>query len=116
MIRINDTNVTIMVTNMDKAIKFYENIGLKLKQRWGNHYAMIGTKGLTLGIHPAKQKKNSSGTVSIGLMIKSINEAKALLDKLKVKYKFYNDEGASGKFLHFKDLDGTELYFMQPMY
>jgi predicted enzyme related to lactoylglutathione lyase len=37
MINISETNVTIMVSDMDKAIKFYETIGLTLKQRWDNH-------------------------------------------------------------------------------
>jgi catechol 2,3-dioxygenase-like lactoylglutathione lyase family enzyme len=114
MIKIDGSNVTIIVKNMNKAIKFYENIGLTLQQRWGNHYAMIGTEGVTLGIHPAEKKKNSSGTVSIGFMVKDINEAKALLAKHKIKYKFFDDEGASGLYLHFTDLDGTLLYFTQP--
>jgi catechol 2,3-dioxygenase-like lactoylglutathione lyase family enzyme len=52
MIKINETNVTIMVRNLDESIKFYESIGLKLKQRWGNHYAMFVVKGITLGLHP----------------------------------------------------------------
>jgi catechol 2,3-dioxygenase-like lactoylglutathione lyase family enzyme len=115
MSKITGSNVTVMVKNMNKAIKFYQNLGLKLQQRWGNHYAMIGTKGLTLGIHPSKDKKNSSGNLSIGLMVKDIKTSKALLDKHKIRYKFFND-GNSGLYLHFKDLDGTLLYFMQPTY
>ena len=110
--KINGSNVTIMVKDFDKAIKFYENLGLKLIQRWENHYAMIGTTGITLGIHPAKKNKNSSGTLSIGFMIEDINEAKKLLDKHKVKYKFFDSPEAL--YLNFQDLDGTILYFTQP--
>ncbi len=54
MINIKGTNVTIMVKDMDKAISFYESIGLTLKQRWDNHYAMVVNEGITMGIHPAK--------------------------------------------------------------
>jgi len=101
-----------MVKSMDKAIQFYESIGLTLKNRWGDHYAMMETTGLTIGLHPTDKTDNSSGDVSIGFMIEDINEAKALLDKLAVKYKA--EDGKSGKYVHFSDLDGTILYFTQP--
>jgi catechol 2,3-dioxygenase-like lactoylglutathione lyase family enzyme len=111
-INITGSNVTIMVNNMDKAIQFYENIGLKLQQRWGDHYAMVGTEGVTLGIHPSKEEKNNSGTVSIGFMVKDIKNASDLLDKHKISYEKVNDK--SGIYVNFKDEDGTVLYFTQP--
>ncbi len=98
---------------MDNAIKFYESIGLTLQQRWGDHYAMISAKGITIGIHPMGEAKPNSGTVSIGFMIDKISEAKELLDKNKIEYKA-EDDGKSGLYLHFKDPDGTILYFVQP--
>jgi len=113
MINIKGTNVTIMVKDMDKAISFYESIGLTLKQRWDNHYAMVVTEGITIGIHPAKDAELNSGTVSIGFMINTIEDAKALLDKNNIVYKA-EDDGKSGNYLHFKDPDGTVLYFVQP--
>ena len=113
MIKINSTNVTIMVKNMDNAIKFYESIGLKLKQRWDDHYAMMETEGLTIGIHPGGDKVLSSGSMSIGFMIDKIEDAKALLDKNNIVYQ-KEDDGKSGLYCHFKDLDGTILYFVQP--
>ena len=112
MITINSTNVTIMVKDMDKSIQFYESIGLTLKQRWGDNYAMVETTGLTIGIHPGGDDQSSSGTVSIGFMISDIKEAEALLDKNIITGKF--DDGKSGTYLHFKDPDGTVLYFVQP--
>jgi len=111
---IKETDITIMVHDMDKAIAFYEKIGLKLQSRWGNHYARVVTTGITIGIHPGGDEKSGSGTVSIGFLIDDINEAKALLDQNQIAYKF--EEGKSGKFTHFKDPDGTILYFMQSMY
>ena len=110
---INDTNVTIMVKDMDTAINFYQSIGLTLKQRWDNHYAMMTTKGLTIGIHPKEEGETSSGTVSIGFMIGDFNEAKALLEKNKITFKA-EDDGKSGNYLHFTDPDGTILYFVLP--
>jgi len=112
MIKINSTNVTIMVKDMDKSIQFYESIGLTLKQRWGDNYAMIETAGLTIGIHPGGDDDSNSGSVSIGFMIDDINDAKALLEKNSIAADFA--EGGSGTYLHFKDPDGSVLYFVQP--
>jgi catechol 2,3-dioxygenase-like lactoylglutathione lyase family enzyme len=111
--KIKDSNVTIMVKNMDKSIDFYQKIGLKLQQRWGDNYAMISGGGVTLGIHPGGDKKSSSGTVSIGFMIKDIKKAAALLEKNKIKFKAQQD-GKSGSYIHFSDPDKTALYFVEP--
>ena len=97
---------------MDAAIKFYESIGLTLKQRWDNHYAMITTEGITLGLHPHEGERTSSGSISIGFMIDNIEEAKALLTSLNIPFK--DDNGKSGHYLHFTDPDNTVLYFVQP--
>ena len=114
MISITASNVTIMVASMDKTISFYESIGLKLKQRWDDHYAMVETAGITIGIHPGGNEDPSliESHVSIGFMINDIREARSLLEKNKISYKV--DDGKSGNYLHFKDPDGTLLYFVQP--
>ena len=112
MNKINESNITIMVSDMDKAIQFYQSIGLTLKQRWENHYAMITAPGITLGLHPSEAKENNSGTVSIGFMVDDINEAKKLLDENSISYKFEDEK--SGAYVNFKDADGTILYFTQP--
>jgi catechol 2,3-dioxygenase-like lactoylglutathione lyase family enzyme len=111
--KLNDSNVTIMVNDMDKSINFYESIGLTLKQRWGNNYAMISGAGITLGIHPNDGRKVSSGSVSIGFMIDDFEGAKKLLEKNGIKFNAV-DDGKSGNFLNFEDPDGTGLYFMLP--
>lgn len=113
MIKITGSNVTIMVKDMDKSIAFYESIGLILKQRWENYYAMVITEGITIGLHPAKDAELNSGSVSIGFMIDDLEEAKALLNKNYIIYQA-EDDGKSGNFLHFKDIDGTVLYFVKP--
>jgi catechol 2,3-dioxygenase-like lactoylglutathione lyase family enzyme len=111
-LKITGSNVTIMVKNMDHAITFYKSIGLNLIQRWDDHYAMVGTEGITLGIHPAKEEKNSSGTVSIGFFVKDIADAVALLDQNNIPFGRHEDE--SGIYVNFTDSDGTQLYFTQP--
>jgi catechol 2,3-dioxygenase-like lactoylglutathione lyase family enzyme len=113
MISINETNITIMVRDMDTAVSFYESIGLKLKQRWDNHYAMVTASGITIGLHPSEETDTNSGTVSIGFMIDKIDEAKTLLDTNKIAYTSQED-GKSGSYIHFKDPYGTVLYFVKP--
>jgi catechol 2,3-dioxygenase-like lactoylglutathione lyase family enzyme len=112
MLKITESNVTIMVKDMDKAIRFYEQIGLTLKQRWENHYAMVTTEGITIGLHPAEAGETGSGSVSVGFMVDSIEAAKTMLDALHISCK--EDDGKSGHFLHFRDPDNTILYFVQP--
>lgn len=114
MLKINSTNVTIMVKDMDRSIQFYESIGLTLKQRWDNHYAMVETAGLTIGIHPGGDDNSNSGSISIGFMIEDINEAKTLLEKNILSADAAIDDGKSGIYINFKDPDGTALYFVQP--
>lgn len=113
MIKINATNVTIMVKDMDASIAFYQRIGFTIKQRWDNNYAMLETAGLTLGIHPGGDENSNSGTVSVGLMIDDIGEANVLLDKEGIAAEPMVD-GGSGKYIYFKDPDGTVIYFVQP--
>lgn len=112
MIKITESNVTIMVKDMDKAIQFYQDIGLSLKQRWDNHYAMVTTEGITIGLHPSDGNSLSSGSISIGFMVDAIGDAKALLDSHNITY--HEDDGKSGIYVHFKDPDNTILYFVQP--
>ena len=109
---IDETNVTIMVKDLDQSIQFYESLGLALKNRWENHYAMITATGITIGLHPSELKERNSGTVSVGFVVNSFTEAADLLKKLGIPYN--SDEGKSGKYLHFKDPDGTILYFVEP--
>lgn len=111
MTKIKGTNVTIMVKDMDTSISFYESIGLTLKTRWGDYYAMVTAEGITLGIHPARDNELSSGTVSIGFMIEKIEEATEMLKEKNIEYATGEDPG--GLYLYFRDPDGTQLYFIQ---
>ena len=115
---ITGSNITIMVKDMDKAINFYQSIGLELKQRWDNHYAMLTAGGMTIGLHPSDDSKHatgslSSGSTSLGFFVPDIKEVETMLDGLKIKHDSI-DDGNSGIYCYFTDLDGTVLYFVQP--
>lgn len=115
MLKITQTNVTIMVKDMERSIRFYESIGFTTLQRWENHYCMMTTTGLTIGLHPSEEEVIPNSQISIGMMIENANDAKAFLEKLNIKYTFH-DESAEGIYLHFNDPDGTFLYFTQPLW
>jgi predicted lactoylglutathione lyase len=85
---INESNMTIMVKNLGESIKFYKSIGLTLKNRWKNDYAMVESTGITIGLHPTNKKKLDSGSVSIGFMVDSLTEAMSMLEKNHITCRF----------------------------
>ena len=58
-------NVTVYVSNMDKAVRFYsETLGLKLAYRFGDHWASVEAgKGLTIGLHPASAQSPAGRSI-----------------------------------------------------
>lgn len=110
---IKDSNITIMVKDMDKSVSFYESIGFKTKNRWGNNYAQLAAPGVTIGLHPTEESTaKGSGNTSIGFTTDNFEEAKAMLIDRAIKAEPRSEEG--GQFLHFTDPDGTQLYFIKP--
>ena len=109
---IKDSNVTIMVKDMDKSVAFYQSIGFTINQRWDNHYAQLTAPGITIGVHPTNDIISNSGNVSIGFTTDNFEETKNQLSSLAIQTKLREEEG--GKFIHFADPDGTLLYFIKP--
>jgi len=109
---IKDSNVTIMVKDMDRSVSFYESIGFTIRQRWDNHYAQLAAPGITIGIHPTNENISNSGNVSIGFTTDNFEDTKDYLQSLAINTQSREEEG--GKFIHFSDPDGTMLYFIKP--
>ena len=110
---IKDSNITIMVKDMDRSISFYQSIGFNMKNRWGNHYAQMSAPGVVIGLHPAESiQSTGSGSTSIGFTTDNIENEKTALNKLSIEVQERQEEG--GQFLHFSDPDGTQLYFIKP--
>ena len=104
-------NVTIMVGNMDRAIKFYtETLGFSLKERFENNWAEIEAPSITICLHPQKGNK-SHGSVSLGFQVKNIKELAGDLEKKGVSIAV-RDEGYL-LLASFSDPDGTPLYFAE---
>lgn len=113
-------NVTIYVTDMDRAVRFYhETLGLKLAYRFGDHWASIeAAKGLTIGLHPTRAAVPAGehkGSPALGLELEgSIVDAMKTLEARGVSFQGgIADEGKAGKFAHFHDPDGNQLYLAE---
>src|SRR3954453_8962738 len=111
-------NVTLYVTNMDRAVRFYtEALGLKLQYRFGDHWASVELgKGLTIGLHPASTENPAGrkGSMAIGLELTgSIEDAMAKLGAKGVQFHGVVNDGKAGKFAHFEDPDGNTLYLAE---
>lgn len=104
-------NVTLMVTNMDRAIKFYtEVLGFPLKERFQNEWAEVEAPGISICFHPQRGNK-SHGSMSIGFQVKNIKELVANLQKLGISISL-RDEGYL-MLASFTDPEGTPLYFAE---
>ena len=114
---ISGGNATVYVSNMDNAIRFYtEVLGLKLTNRFGNHWATVQAgKTLLIGLHPRSAKHPQPGTkgsVQIGLVVsrdEPIGELAARLRKHGVEVSdIIKSEEAN--YITFADPDGNPIY------
>jgi catechol 2,3-dioxygenase-like lactoylglutathione lyase family enzyme len=111
-------NITIYVSNMDTAVRFYtEVLGLKLAYRFGDFWASVELgKGLTIGLHPASAEMPAGrkGSMAIGLELTgSIKDAVRALEAKGVKFHGVINEGKAGSFAGFEDPDGNQLYLAE---
>jgi len=111
-------NITIYVSNMDAAVRFYSDVlGLKLAYRFGDNWASVELgKGLTIGLHPASAEMPAGrkGSMAIGLELSgSIDEAVGRLESQGVKFHGPVNRGKAGAFAGFEDPDGNQLYLAE---
>lgn len=114
-------NVTVYVSDMDRAVAFYvDQLGLKLAQRFGNHWAEIRAgETLVIGLHPKSDKAPAPGTrgaMSIGLMVdEPIDQVVERLGANGVQFRgpVVRDEKAGLFFALLGDQDGNDLYLWE---
>lgn len=110
-------NVTLMVANMDDAVRFYtETLGLDLTFRSGDHWAMLKGPGLTIALHPKGEHGPAPETdrgpgLSIGFEVEDLVEARRRLETKGIGFENVSDEFV--QLAYFNDPDGTTLYLMQ---
>lgn len=111
-------NVTVFVSDMDRSVNFYtKTLGLKLAQRFGDHWASVEAGKLAIGLHPASNENpaGKNGSTVIGLELNgNIDEMVATLRQQGIRFRgpVAEDENA-GKFAYFEDPDGNLLYMIQ---
>ena len=112
----SDGNVTVMVSDMDRSIKFYtQTLGLKLKVRYGNEFAVVETRGLSIGLHPASAHipAGRQGSVSIGFGVSKIEPVMQELQKRGVVFLPHISEDTQVRLAFFHDPDNTPMYLAQ---
>jgi catechol 2,3-dioxygenase-like lactoylglutathione lyase family enzyme len=113
-------NVTVYVSNMDRAVRFYTGtLGLRLAYRFGDHWDAVELgKGLTIGLHPASAEMPAGrrGSMSIGLELAEVDIDEPV-EKLRAEGVQFQGpvvrEGKAGAFAGFTDPDGNQLYLAQ---
>jgi predicted enzyme related to lactoylglutathione lyase len=107
--------VTIMVDDLDKAVEFYSNLlGLYEDLRYGDSWAEMTTKGLTIGLHPKKPGAHPApkeNHISIGFEVQDLKKTAKELEEKGIVFQYQVNEVNLLAF--FKDLDGTHLYLTQ---
>lgn len=111
-------NVTVYVSNMDRAVRFYtEVLGLKLAYRFADHWASVEVgRGLTIGLHPASAETPAGrkGSMAIGLELNGpIEKAMKTLGEKGLQFQGEVNDSKAGKFIGFLDPDGNQLYLAE---
>lgn len=107
---------TVYVSNMDTAIRFYTDVlGLKLTNRFGNHWATVQAGTLVIGLHPWSARYPRPGTrgaVQIGLVLSRDEPMQALAARLRKHGVEVSDviRSQEGNYVHFTDPDGNPIY------
>ena len=106
---------TIFVGNMDAAVRFYtEALGLKLLERYGDHWASIDCgQGVTIGLHPASAQ-NPAGSMTIGLRSSEpIRDTVAELKARGVGFRGDIVDDTQLLIANFQDPDGNPFYLAE---
>jgi catechol 2,3-dioxygenase-like lactoylglutathione lyase family enzyme len=110
-------NATVFVSDMDRSVAFYcDVLGLKLDQRYGDHWAQIDAGGFMIGLHPASKGAAAPGTkgsIQVGLGVEgSIEDAVKDLVSRGVSFAGPVTQDGPIKLAFFGDPDGNELYLV----
>lgn len=112
------TVVTIFVSNMDRAVRFYtEVLKMKLEYRFGDEWASLKTEdGVSVGLHPASKDSPAGrkGSITIGFEVSGpIEKAVAAMQEKGVKFVSPVVDDKQIKAAHFEDPDGNEMYVVE---
>lgn len=111
----SESNITLLVPDMEEAVRFYTvTLGLKLKARYGDEFAMVEAPGLTIGLHPEpKAPSDSAHPISIGLGVDSLEATMAELSARGVEFVGAIAEDPPVRIAHFAGPGGVPLYLCE---
>jgi catechol 2,3-dioxygenase-like lactoylglutathione lyase family enzyme len=114
--KIKEANVTVMVSDMKRAISFYVDVvGLELKANYGDQFAQVAGPGIVIGLHPMTKGGSPlgpSGNISVGFGVESLTAAIADLKAKGVTFSRVVDDRPT-KLAFFTDPDGNPLYLSE---
>jgi len=106
-----------MVSDMDKAVKFYvETLGLKVKARYGKHFAQVQAPGLVIALHPAIKQgppPGTDGSISIGFLVDNLDGSMHELEAKGARFSNGTIDDGQVRLAFFTDSDGNHLYLSQ---
>jgi catechol 2,3-dioxygenase-like lactoylglutathione lyase family enzyme len=113
--RFNESMVTIIVADMERSIDFYtKRLGLPLKTRYGNEFAIVEAPGVLIALHPAPNDgPRKEGSLSIGLGVDSVESSMKTLAQRGIAFVGGIVADPPMRFAFFKDPDGVELYLAE---
>jgi catechol 2,3-dioxygenase-like lactoylglutathione lyase family enzyme len=113
--RFNESMVTIIVADMERSIDFYTNrLGLPLKTRYGNEFAIVEAPGVAIALHPAPNSAPArEGSLSIGLGVDSVESSMKQLAQRGIAFAGNIVSDPPMRLAFFKDPDGVELYLAE---
>jgi catechol 2,3-dioxygenase-like lactoylglutathione lyase family enzyme len=113
---IREANVTVMVNDIEKAVRFYINVlGLKVKARYGDQFAQVEAPGTIIALHPVSgsgQMPGESESMSIGFSVDNLDKAMDDLKSKGVTFARVSDD-VQVRLAFFTDPDGNPLYLSQ---
>jgi len=111
----SESQVTLMVPDMDAAVRFYtETLGLDLKTRYGNEFAVVEAPGLTIGLHPLPTAQSlQAHSMSIGLGVESLEAAMQKLSARGLGFIGPIREDPPIRIAYFAGPGGTPLYLCE---
>jgi catechol 2,3-dioxygenase-like lactoylglutathione lyase family enzyme len=109
-----EANVTVMVSDMDRAVAFYrDTLGLTPGRRYGNEWADFDANGIKIGLHPGGKKPltEPSRHMQIGFAVDDLDAVTKAMTAKGVSFTRVADKGS--RVCNFTDPDGNPLYLIE---
>jgi catechol 2,3-dioxygenase-like lactoylglutathione lyase family enzyme len=116
-LQIKNSNVTVIVSDMEKAIKFYtEALGLELvlRSQTGFDFAVVKAPGITIGLNPIQHglHPGSCESLSIGFEVENLDNTMSELHSKGIEFNSEIIVEGPVKIARFTDLDKNPLYIL----